>query len=185
MWIFHSKDIGVANISILSAALFFVLNIVSWEEAKKDINWGTILMYGGAIAVGKCLVETGLLDYISKTYISEINFSLFSFIAFFSIVSLLLTQVISNSAVVIILLPIAIKIASVYNFSPVLTTFIIAIPSGLDFMFPIGSPPNAIAFSSGFIKLSEFVKTGLFLNILVILVFIASAVFYWPLIHIY
>ncbi|EKE03972.1 MAG: hypothetical protein ACD_20C00123G0006 [uncultured bacterium] len=184
MWIFHSKEFGVANIALISAALFFVLNVMKWDDAKKEINWGTILMYGGAIAIGKCLAETGVLDFITGKYISDITFSLLNFVLIVSILSLLLTQVISNSAVVIILLPIILKVASQFGLSPELAVFLVAIPSGLDFMFPIGSPPNAIAFASGYIKLSEFIKKGILLNILTIVIFALSALFYWPLLGI-
>ncbi len=185
MWIFHSKEFGVANIAILSAVLFFVLNVINWGDAKKEINWGTILMYGGAIALGKCLIETGLLNYISENFISGINFTIIGFICLIPLLSLLLTQSISNAVVVIMLLPIALQIASNFNFSPILAVFLVAVPSGLDFMLPIGSPPNAIAFSSGYIKLSEFISRGFILNIIALAVFILFAVFYWPLIGIY
>lgn len=185
MWIFHSNDFGVANIAILSAVLFFVLNVIKWEDAQKEINWGTILMYGGAIALGKCLIETGLLNYIFDNFISNIQFTILIFICLITFLSLFLTQAISNSVVVIMLLPIVLQIAASFHFSPILATLLVAVPSGLDFMLPIGSPPNAIAFSSGYIKISEFISNGIMLNIIALTVFILFALFYWPLIGIY
>lgn len=185
MWIFHNKTFGVTNIALISAALFFVLNVIKWEDAKKEINWGTILMYGGAIALGRCLIETGLLNYLSTIFISNINISHIGFICLIPFLSLVLTQSISNSVVVIMLLPIVLQIASNFNFSPILSMFLVAVPSGLDFMLPIGSPPNAIAYSSGFIKMSEFIYKGFFLNLVALAIFILFAMFYWPLIGFY
>lgn len=185
MWIFYSEKLGVANIALLSAALFFVLNIMRWEDAKKVIDWGPVFMYGGAIALGKSLVETGLLGFVSKQYVSNIDFTIFSFIFIIFFISLFLTEGVSNSAVIVILLPVVLQIASKFGYAPKLAVYLVAVPSGLAFMFPMSSPPNAIAFSSGYIKPSEAIKIGLVFKGISIIIFAVFALIYWPLIGVY
>jgi len=185
MWIFYSEKLGVANIALLSAALFFVLNIMRWEDARKVIDWGPIFMYGGAIALGKSLVETGLLEFVAKQYISNIDFTIFSFIFIIFFISLFLTEGVSNSAVIVILLPIVLQVASKFGYAPKLAVYLVAVPAGLAFMFPMSSPPNAIAFSSGYIKSSEAIKIGLLFKGISIIIFAVFTLIYWPIIGVY
>lgn len=185
MWIFESSRFGIANVALISAALFFVLNVISWEDARKEINWGAIFMYGGAIALGKALEQTGLLEYINQNYISNMNFSTLGFMMVVFSLSVFLTEGVSNAAVVVILLPVVIKTAISLSLPPGLAVYLVALPSGLAFMFPMSSPPNAIAFSSGYIKSGETLRIGFVLNIISIVVVTVFALTYWRIIGVY
>lgn len=185
MWIFESNRFDIANVALISAALFFVLNVISWEDAKREINWGAIFMYGGAIALGKALQETGLLEFINQNYISNVDFSILGFMLVVFTLSVFLTEGISNAAVVVILLPVVIKTAVGLGLPPALAVYLVALPSGLAFMFPMSSPPNAIAFSSGFLRPSETLTKGFVLNVLCIVVVGIFAITYWRFLGIY
>ncbi len=185
MWIFENASIGIANVALISAALFFVLNVTKWEDAKREINWGAIFMYGGAIALGTALEKTGLLDFINSNYIADMNFTTLSFIIIVASISVILTEGVSNAAVVIILLPVVMQTAVSMNLSPVLAVYLVAVPSGLAFMFPMSSPPNAIAYSSGFISMGETVIKGIVLSVLCLVVVIAFALTYWRVLGVY
>lgn len=185
MWIFENARIGIANVALISAALFFVLNVTNWEDTKREINWGVIFMYGGAIALGTALEKTGLLEFVNSNYIANMNFTTLSFIIVVALISVILTEGVSNAAVVIILLPVVMKTAVSMNLSPVLAVYLVAVPSGLAFMFPMSSPPNAIAYSSGFINMRETVRKGIVLSVLCIAVVIISALTYWRVLGVY
>jgi sodium-dependent dicarboxylate transporter 2/3/5 len=185
MWIFQSDKFGIANISLISATLFFVLKVVTWEEAKDKINWGAILMYGGAIALGRSLVETGLLTYFSERYLVGRNIPITLLMMGIFVLSIFLTEGVSNTAVIVILLPILLEVMQGIGVHPQLAVYITTVPAGLAFMFPMSSPPNAIAFSSGFITPQEAIRNGLLLKILAIVIFIPFALIYWPFIGIY
>ncbi|WP_058485252.1 SLC13 family permease [Defluviitalea phaphyphila] len=185
MWIFYSERFGIANISLISATLLFVFHVIKWEDVKKEINWSAILMYGGAIAMGKCMEETGLLNYISNKYLLNFQNDLFLLMIVIAIISIFLTEGISNVAVIVILLPIVIGIMMNIGLNPKLGVYLVAVPAGLAFMFPISSPPNAIAYSSGFIPFKEQLKIGFILNIISVIVYIIFALLYWPLLGIY
>lgn len=176
------KDVGIANIALLSAVSMFLLNIISWEDAAATIDWGIIIMYGGAISLGSALIKTNAVFYIADQIMSQFNPSPFMLIIAFICMSIWLTEGISNSAVVVFMLPVALSLAAKYSIDPKIATFCVAVPSGLVYMLPTGSPPSAICYSSGFYSIKEVVKAGLFMNILSIIVLILTAKYYWPLI---
>ncbi len=180
LWIFHGESLGIANIALISGAMYFVLNVVSWEELSREINWGTIFMYGGAITLGKSLSATGALDWFIVNYLSRWELSGFTVLMIASLLSLGLTNGISNAAVVGMLLPVILKYSLSIGMDPRIAAYTVAVPAGLSFMLPMGTPANAIAFSAGYYTVWESVRYGLVLNIISWIVFMVTALFYWP-----
>jgi len=180
-WMFYGKEIGLANIAIASVVVIFTLRLVRWKDVEEYVNWGIILMYGGAICLGFGIEKSGAAQWVASVTISKFITSPFFVIIIFSSLSLLLTEGMSNSAVIAILMPVGISIAKSFNIDPKIITFIIAVPSGLAFCLPMGTPANAIAYSSGYIKLRDLIIPGGVLGILSLLVFILMVKFYWPL----
>jgi len=179
-WIFLGSRLGLANIALLGSALLFPLGVMDWKDVEEYVNWGVILMYGGAIALGSALVSTGAASWLAEGVLEKGSLSALSFLLLVSILSKLLTEGISNTATVAIILPIAFSIGTALGINPIATVFMVALPSGLAFTLPIATPPNAIAYSSGYYEISDIIKPGLLLNILSWIAFIAMAMFYWP-----
>ncbi|MEW6242984.1 MAG: DASS family sodium-coupled anion symporter [Bacillota bacterium] len=178
LWVFHDKTLGIANIALISAAMYFVLGLVTWEEVAREINWGTIFMFGGALALGRSLSETGVLQWLSRAYLA--NLSPFVFFLLVSTSATFLTEAISNTAVVAILMPVTLELSARTGLDPRVATYALATAAGLSFMLPMGTPPNAIAYASGFLTVREAVKYGLALNLLSLAVFVVMALLYWP-----
>jgi sodium-dependent dicarboxylate transporter 2/3/5 len=183
-WIFFSNQLGLATIAILASGALFVTKTINWKDIENNINWGIILMYGGAIAIGVALSVTKASDWLALRLIAPFSGGHFSLIAALSLASKLLTEGISNVAAVAILLPISFGFVDVSGLSPVVMLYAITIPAGLAFALPIGTPPNAIAFSSGYYSISDSIKGGIILNALSWLLVLAVAKFYWPLLRI-
>ena len=182
LWVFHGTTIGIANIALISAAMYFVLGVVTWEELSKEINWGTIFMYGGAITLGKSLSATGVLEWFVNNHVSGMNFTPLVLFMVISGVSILLTEGVSNAAVVGMLMPLSIQLCLNLGMDPKVAAYMVAVPAGLSFMLPMGTPPNAIAFSSGYYTIREAVLYGIFLNLMSWSVFVLMAMYYWPMI---
>ena len=183
-WIFLSNQLGLATIAILAATSLFLVRAVTWKEVEENVNWGIILMYGGAIAIGVALSVTQASDWLALKSVAPFSGSDFSLIAVLSLGSKLLTEGISNVAAVAILLPISFGFVDISGLSPVVMLYAITIPAGLAFALPIGTPPNAIAFSSGYYSITDSIKGGIILNILSWLLVLVVAKFYWPLLKI-
>ncbi len=179
-WMFLSNTLGLANIALMASVLLFVIGAIDWKDVEDYVNWGVILMYGGAIALGSALISTGAVHWIANTLIPVETLTPLRFLMVLSIVSLFLTEGISNVATVAIMLPIGFSIGATLGINPIAIVFIVALPSGLAFTLPIATPPNAIAYSSGYYEISDVIKPGLILNILAWLVFILMALNYWP-----
>lgn len=180
-WLLLSKWIDIAIISVLGAVASFVVGVVEWQDIEDYINWGVILMYGGAIVVATSLVKTGATEWLSQAVFANLDLSPRLFLGFLAIFTMMLTEGVSNVAAVAIVLPLAYSIGDIYGINPIIITLSVALPGGLAFTLPMGSPPNAIAFSSGFYRVKDVVKYGLFLMFISWLAYLIVSNFYWPL----
>ncbi len=181
-WLFLSAWVDIAIISLLGGVFTFVIGVVEWEDIEQYINWGVILMYGGAIVVATSLVRTGATDWLSETVFSQLELPPFLFLSFLAIFTMLITEGVSNVAAVAIILPLAFSIGDIYQISPIVMTLSVALPGGLAFNLPMGSPPNAIAFSSGYYRVEDALKWGAVITFIAWMSYILVAGFYWPLI---
>lgn len=155
--------LGLAGVSLISAILFFILGIVDWKEAERQINWSAFFMYGGAITLGSAFSQTDAgIFLLAKLPYFESNIVILGL--FFGLISLILTEFISNATVVALLLPLILKIGISLNLDLKILTVTNALMSGLAFMLPIGTPPNLISYSSGYYKISDSIKAGLLMN---------------------
>lgn len=181
-WILFSDPIGLAPIALLAAVSLFLLRTIEWTDVESYVNWGVILMYGGAISIGSALVETRAASWVAEMVLSNVVLSPLLFVALASLVAKFLTEGISNAACVSILLPILFEVGELYHINPIATVLTVAIPSGLAFALPMGTPPNAIAYSSGYYEIRDVLVPAIVLNLVSWILFIVLAMLYWPLV---
>ena len=180
-WIIFGTQLGIATIALTATIALFILNAVKWSEVERDVNWGVILMYGGAIALGYTLYESGVSDWL-------IQISLGAFtqtgliIILLTLIVVILTESMSNTAVVAFLLPVALSAALSLNIHPIIMVMLVTVPSGMAFMLPMSTPAVAMMLSTGYLDLKDTIKYGILLNSSGILLTILSAFIYWPLI---
>lgn len=180
-WVVLSERLGLATIAILGAAALFIAHAITWHDVEKYVNWGVILMYGGAIALAKALEITGAARWLVASFLMPHDFGPFALLAIIGLISIILTEAMSNAAVVALVLPIAFELLEAgSNLSPIAAVFAVAVPAGLAFTLPIGTPPNAIAYSARYHRLRDSLKAGVLLNIIALLTFLFIARFYWP-----
>lgn len=180
-WIVFGKQLGLANIAISAVVLAFVLGLMKWKEVEEDVNWGVLLMYGGAICLGFAIEQTGSAKWLAAHTLGQFVHSGTVLIAALSLISIVLTEVISNSAVVAILMPLAIGLAPGVGLDARTVTMALAIPSGLAFTLPMGTPAMAIAFSSGYLRIRDTVRAGMIINVVAWCTFNLVAYYWWPL----
>jgi solute carrier family 13 (sodium-dependent dicarboxylate transporter), member 2/3/5 len=181
-WVFLHHYFGLAPIALFAVAMLFVFRLVNWSDLETNVNWGIILMYGGAIALGSALHTTGASQWVIETTLGRYSFTPLQLILIIGILSLTLTEFISNVAVVSVMMPIGLGLATTYGISPEAITLAIALPSGLSYIMPMGTPATAIAYSSGFMTQREFFKYGTLMNFLSLGAFALVAWLYWPVI---
>jgi sodium-dependent dicarboxylate transporter 2/3/5 len=185
-WIVVGGAVELASIAILAAVSLFVFGLIDWRSVEEYVNWGVILMYGGAIALAAALHQTGGASWIAHVAMSRVGgLSNFWMLIVFAVVASFLTEAISNVAAVAVLLPICFGVAEGAGVPPVAVVFAVAVPAGLAFALPMGTPPNAIAYSAGYYRLRDSVLAGSLLKILALAILIVVIRFYWPLLGIY
>ncbi|MFQ5822590.1 MAG: SLC13 family permease [bacterium] len=182
LWIFYGEKLGLANIAIAAVVIAFVFRLLDWKEVEEDVNWGIFLMYGGAICLGFAMEMTGAAHWIADKTLGYFVHSAWGLILTISFISLFLTEAISNTAVVAMMMPLALGFATDLKLDPRIVTLALTIPSGLAFQLPMGTPATAIAFSSGFVGLKDTIITGLILKICAWIIFSLSIYILWPFI---
>jgi sodium-dependent dicarboxylate transporter 2/3/5 len=172
----NSKFINDGTIAIAISILFFIIpskkqdkgTILDWQTANK-LPWQIIILFGGGFALAKGFISSGLSLWIGELIENSVFDSLFFNILLITTVMIFLTEVTSNTATTQILLPILSALAISTKTNPLIYMIPATIAASMAFMLPVATPPNAIVFGSGKIKISEMAKFGLLLNIIAII----------------
>lgn len=152
--------------ALIGAAILFILphqdsTILTWEDSK-EIDWGTILIFGGGLCLGKVLESSGLASQIGQSLFSS-QYSLLNVGILCTLMGIILSEFSSNTAATTLLVPIIIAQFGSSD-SIVALTLATAFGASFGFMLPVSTPPNAIIFGTGKIPLKEMIKTGLFFD---------------------
>ncbi|AEB12566.1 SLC13 family permease [Marinithermus hydrothermalis] len=182
LWVLRGEAWGLDTIALLGVALAFLLRITEWREIEEDVNWGIFLMYGSAIALSAALRDTGAAEALSRLALTSwIDTPLLAFTAIV-LLALGLTEAMSNSAAVAVLMPLALALANEYGLDPRAATLGVALPAGLAFMLPVSTPAIAIVVGSGYVRPLEAFRHGARLKILGLAAFLLTSWAYWPLV---
>ena len=160
-------------VALLGVTLLFVLPVdwparrftLAWSDAVR-VDWGTLLLFGGGLALGGAMFRTGLAEALGDGLVAWTGSdSLVALTFLFAWAALLVTETTSNTACVTMLAPIAIASAQAAGVSPVPPAAAVAIASSMAFMLPVSTPPNAIVYGSGAIPITAMLRHGAFLDL--------------------
>lgn len=174
------------NIIALFGAFLLFLLPVNWKEQKfvldwsdaKFVDWGTLLLFGGGIALSDGMFKTGLASWIATTVVSFLGSPSTLILMFVLIIMIdFLTEVTSNTAVISMMVPIIIAIARGTGDDPVTLCVAATVAASMAFMLPVATPPNALVYGTGYIKIKDMIKGGFILDI--IAWFLIAAVIYF------
>jgi len=169
-----------AIVAALVIVLLYFLDLLDEQDIKQG-KWDTLLLIGGGLSLGNALEVSGLVNVISNMLITFTGSgSPLITIALVTVAGLGISIVASNTASAGIFLPIAIGLGQKTGFSPVILAVAVGISTSLDFMLPVGTPPNAIAYSTGKVSMPEMIKAGVLLDITGALLTILMAYLIWP-----
>ena len=147
---------------------------------EQRLPWGIILLYGGAITLGIGMQQTGAGAWIAHSVIGYMSWNPLFVILGLIIFTVILTNAMSNTGAVAVLLPIGLAIAiEIPEVSPLLSAMLIALSGGLAFILVIATPGNAITYSSGYFSTRDLLKAGIIANISCIGILFTIAIVYW------
>ncbi len=175
-------------IAMIGAIILFVLpargkdqKILDWKSAVK-LPWGILLLFGGGLALAEGFTSSGLAGWIGgqMTLLEGVAILLLVFILVAAVN--FLTEVTSNLATTAMLLPILAPMALSIDVHPYLLLVPATLAASCAFMLPVATPPNAVVFGSGYLRIPDMVRTGLALNILSIILVSLLVYFLLPMI---
>lgn len=166
------SDAGIAMIATVSLFIIplnlkFERFILEWKDTEK-LPWGILLLFGGGLSLAAALSSTGIIDLIGSQF-KEAGSASFLIVLGLAAVSLFLTELMSNVALVTIFLPVIGGIALGTGIDPLLLMIPVTLAASCAFMLPMSTPPNAIVFASGHLTVAQMFRAGIILNILAIL----------------
>ena len=184
----YNKLFPEAVAAMVGALLLFFLPVdlkhhkmtLDWKDAVAGVEWGTLLLFGGGLAMGGMMYSTGLSGWIGDQIISLLGGepSQLLLVSVFCVMSLLLSELTSHTAATNMIGPLAIGAALSAGFSPIPVAVGVALSASLGFMLPVSTPPNAIVYASGYIPITKMIKTGVYIDFIGIAIVTIPIVFY-------
>jgi sodium-dependent dicarboxylate transporter 2/3/5 len=158
---------GLASgtIALVPIILLYGLGLLDDTDLGK-ISWGTLLLFGGGLSLGGALTRARIDILMAETLTQQLSglhvFLILLMLIYFGI---LVTMIASNTASAAILVPLMIPVAKGLGLDVRTMAIVIAIGVSLDFMMPVGTPPNAITYSTGLVRVREMIQNGAIMNI--------------------
>ncbi|GHQ56693.1 carboxylate transporter [Helicobacter pylori] len=168
------------------SALLFILpannhgdRLIDWGVAKK-LPWDVLLLFGGGLALSAQFSKTGLSLWIGHLVSSFSHLPILFIIFMVTLMVIFLTEITSNTATAAAFLPVIGGVAmgmGYENHQSLLLTIPVALSATCAFMLPVATPPNAIAYGSGYVKITDMIKAGLWLNLVGVVLISAFSYF--------
>jgi len=177
------SNLGIGMISLFGAVLFIVFGLANWKDYQ-NINWGIPLLYFGAIGLGTSLQISGAATWLAAKSLTSINHIIplngkMIVTTVGTVIMSGMSQMMSDGPCVATMGPILLESARLSGIDPVFFGMACAISSAFVFMLIIGTPANAIVYSSGFLRPKDFFKAGLPVYIIALIVLLLVAYFWW------
>ncbi|CAF0745294.1 unnamed protein product [Rotaria sordida] len=157
--------------------------IVQWNVLVKNISWGVIFLLGAGLSVASAFIASKLSDSVAQALRFLNGIPRAAFIVLVIVISGLFTEVTSNLSTSSIFLPVLDSVARSSFIHPAFLILPCTLAVSLAFMLPIATPPNAIIFGSGCVRVIDMIKTGIVMNIIGFLVVFLAATTWMPKIY--
>ena len=158
-------------IAMIAGTILFILpasnktRIIDWKECT-NIPWGIILLFGGGMALAKGFSDTGLAEWIALQMTQMQGLSLLVLILVLVASVNFLTEITSNLATTAMLLPVLAPMAMAFDLHPYMIMVSVTIAASCAFMLPVATPPNAVVFGSGYLRIPDMMRAGIWMNLI-------------------
>lgn len=184
LWIFKDFitewtgiNYGDESAAVFGAILLFILPgnktdkkpLLAWKDTEK-LPWGILLLFGGGLALAALFERNGIVQLIAETFSDYQGFSISLLILSTVFIAIFASEILSNLALVTIFVPIVAVFAQQAGIPLIQLCLPLTLGASSAFMMPVGTPPNAIVFASGYLKMKEMIKYGFVMNLISLLV---------------
>ncbi|MDH5526016.1 MAG: SLC13 family permease [Nitrospirota bacterium] len=168
-----------ATVAVLAALALFVIpsgtptqgentgnrRLLDWETAS-TIPWGLLVLFGGGLALAAGVGKTGLSEWIGGAFSGLSTLPLVFTVLMICLLVTFLTEITSNTAITTLFMPVLAAVAVSVGENPILFMLPAALSASCAFMMPVATPPNAIVFGSGYVRIRQMAMAGLSLNLI-------------------
>tara|TARA_R110002167_G_scaffold23281_4_gene82725 strand:- start:7513 stop:8946 length:1434 start_codon:yes stop_codon:yes gene_type:complete len=175
-------------ISMIAAVAMFAIPynlkkgdfLIDWKDTQK-LAWGILILFGGGLALAEAMSISGIVDLVANAIAgSDISILLMATLLIF--LMLFMTELMSNVALIAVLAPVVAGIALGLGLPIVYLLIPVTMASSCAFMLPMATPPNAIVFASGYIKVHQMARVGIILNLIAVVLLVLMFQFVLPLV---
>lgn len=185
LWLIVGDLYGIGIIAIGASALLLVTGTVEWHDYQRDVDWGVLIIYIGAISLGGYTAETGAASWVAHTFLELVeSIGLEGGNPLVLLISMLITAMTSTmsaGATTSVMGPIVIEVGVQTGIPVIVIGLATALASSFGFMLIVSTPGNAIIYASGYLSALDFIKAGLWAMVCSVAVFVLMLVVYWPL----
>ncbi|MGX7594777.1 SLC13 family permease [Planococcus plakortidis] len=174
-----------AMVGLIAALILFAIpsknrrgdHLLDWATAVK-LPWGILLLFGGGLAIAAGFTQSGLSEWVGGQLIGLQGINVLIIVLVVAAFVLFLTEITSNTATASMMFPIMASLAVALGIHPYALMVTAAVTASCAFMLPVATPPNAVVFGSGYLKIIDMARAGFILNVFGI-VFVGLAVYYF------
>ena len=175
--------LGLGGVAIAGSVLYMLLGLTSWQDYEKNVSWGVIILYAGAISLGAVFKSSGAAKWLADILIAIMaNFGVSSglpLIIFVILIGALLTNLMSAGATVAVIGPVVLEMAQASDTNAILVGVGLAISTSLAYWLVIGTPASSIVYASGQIEAKDFIRMATFAWPVALVVMFAMVIFWW------
>lgn len=174
---------GDESAAILGSFLLFLIPgennspLLNWKDTEK-LPWGILLLFGGGLALANTLEVNGVIAYISTLFETFKNWDYFLLLTIIISIGIFGTEFMSNTALVTLFIPIIGAFANATHYDILQLCIPVTMAASCAFMLPVGTPPNAIVFSSGKITIAQMARVGVLFNLIALFIIAVVAYFF-------
>lgn len=167
-------------VSLLATGVLIGGRVISWEQFEKGTPWGVLLLFGGGLALGVVLKDTGASMYLARWVSSLVDgLPLPWVVAVVVLFTIFLTELASNTAVAALLVPVFLAVSIELKVNPALLVVPLGLAASCAFMLPVATGPNALIHATGYVPQRAMVRCGFYLNLVCSVLLTGLAYFYW------
>lgn len=165
-------------IGIAAALLLFIIPAADGRPvlqgaAIEGVPWGVLVLFGGGLSLAAAIQDSGLAGWLGDSLQALRGYPLLAVMLIIATVVVFLSELTSNTATAAAFIPLAAALAGGIGAPPVVLVVTTAVAASLGFMMPVGTPPNALVFGTGRIRIGEMARAGFLLNLVMIAAIVA------------
>jgi di/tricarboxylate transporter len=174
--------LNIATTMVLGAVLMILAGVLTMDEAYRAIDWQSVFLIAGMLPLGIAMEETGTARLLADQLVNLIGgWGPIAVLGGVFILTALLTEVISNAAAAVLMVPIAIDAAFGLNVAPEPFVMATVLAASTSFLMPVGHQVNVIIYGPGGYRFSDYTRVGIWLNLIILGLVVTVLPLIWPL----